>query len=114
MYSASLTRSRRPRLLSTHHSFPSALSTTETTGPSITSQELLSSYNLGLDPDERNKRMVEATARRVGFALPTEEKPPPRKRGGQQEGQQEGQLQREERSSGAPGGLPEARAATNG
>lgn len=45
-----------------------------------TKQELLASYNLGVDPDERNRRMVEATARRVGFALPHEEKPPPRRR----------------------------------
>ncbi|KAG2442810.1 hypothetical protein HXX76_002889 [Chlamydomonas incerta] len=33
-------------------------------------KELLLSYNIGLDVDERTKRMVEATARRVGFALP--------------------------------------------
>jgi hypothetical protein len=33
-------------------------------------QELLQRYNIGVDPEERNKRMVEATARRVGFALP--------------------------------------------
>ncbi|KAG2450070.1 hypothetical protein HYH02_000174 [Chlamydomonas schloesseri] len=33
-------------------------------------KELLRSYNIGLDVDERTKRMVEATARRVGFALP--------------------------------------------
>ncbi len=45
-------------------------------------QGLLTGYNLGLDPDERNKRMVEATARRVGFAMPSEEKPPPRARKG--------------------------------
>ncbi|PNG99005.1 hypothetical protein TSOC_015225, partial [Tetrabaena socialis] len=31
---------------------------------------LLLSYNIGLDVDARTKRMVEATARRVGFALP--------------------------------------------
>ncbi|GLI68907.1 hypothetical protein VaNZ11_013458 [Volvox africanus] len=34
-------------------------------------KELLLSYNIGLDVDERTKRMVEATARRVGFALPS-------------------------------------------
>jgi hypothetical protein len=33
-------------------------------------QALLTSYNIGVDPDQRNKRMVEATARRVGFELP--------------------------------------------
>jgi ribosomal protein L12E/L44/L45/RPP1/RPP2 len=33
-------------------------------------QELLLSYNLGVDPDERNKEMVAKTAARVGFQLP--------------------------------------------
>lgn len=33
-------------------------------------RELLASYNIGLDVDERTKRMVEATAKRMGFALP--------------------------------------------
>ncbi len=33
-------------------------------------RELLTSYNIGLDVDERTKRMVEATAKRMGFALP--------------------------------------------
>lgn len=33
-------------------------------------QDLLKTYNIGLDGDERTKRMVEATARRMGFALP--------------------------------------------
>jgi hypothetical protein len=33
-------------------------------------KRLLVEYNIGLDVDERTKRMVEATARRVGFALP--------------------------------------------
>ncbi|GIL72809.1 hypothetical protein Vretimale_4491 [Volvox reticuliferus] len=37
-------------------------------------KELLLSYNIGLDVDERTKRMVEATARRVGFALPSSRK----------------------------------------
>lgn len=35
-------------------------------------KQLLLSYNIGLDVDERTKRMVEATARRVGFALPAD------------------------------------------
>jgi hypothetical protein len=34
------------------------------------SQALLNEYNLGIDPEERTRRMVEATARRVGFQLP--------------------------------------------
>lgn len=33
-------------------------------------QELLDTYNIGADPDERNKKMVEKTAARVGFRLP--------------------------------------------
>lgn len=37
-------------------------------------KDLLLSYNIGLDVDERTKRMVEATARRVGFAMPVIEK----------------------------------------
>lgn len=49
-------------------------------------QGLLSSYNLGVDPNERNKRMVEATARRVGFAMPHEDKPPRRPRKGSDSG----------------------------
>lgn len=53
-------------------------------------RQLLASYNLGVDPDERNKRMVEATARRVGFALPHEEKPPPRPRRTREEGKKDG------------------------
>jgi hypothetical protein len=66
-------------------------------------QDLLRSYNLGLDPDERNKRMVEATARRVGFALPSEPKPPPRPRKspmgeGQQQQQEQSQQQQQEQS----------------
>lgn len=39
-------------------------------------QELLSRYNIGVDPDERNKKMVEAVAKRVGFKLPEEPKAP--------------------------------------
>jgi hypothetical protein len=31
---------------------------------------LLREYNLGLDPDERNRQMVEKTAARVGFSIP--------------------------------------------
>lgn len=34
-------------------------------------QHLLATYNIGVDPDARNKRMVEATAARVGFKLPS-------------------------------------------
>jgi len=33
-------------------------------------QALLSKYNIGIDPDVRNKGMVEAVAKRVGFKLP--------------------------------------------
>jgi hypothetical protein len=33
-------------------------------------QELLDTYNIGKDPDARNKEMVEKTAARVGFKLP--------------------------------------------
>uniref|UniRef100_A0A7S0REN1 Uncharacterized protein n=1 Tax=Chlamydomonas leiostraca TaxID=1034604 RepID=A0A7S0REN1_9CHLO len=33
-------------------------------------KELLLSYNIGLEEDERTKQMVEAVARRVGFSLP--------------------------------------------
>mmetsp|Transcript_24846 Transcript_24846/g.54100 ORF Transcript_24846/g.54100 Transcript_24846/m.54100 type:complete len:111 (+) Transcript_24846:33-365(+) len=33
-------------------------------------KNLLITYNIGVDPDERNKKMVEAVAKRVGFALP--------------------------------------------
>ncbi|KAI8474900.1 MAG: hypothetical protein J3K34DRAFT_517760 [Monoraphidium minutum] len=70
---------------------------------------LLRSYNLGLDPEERNKKMVEATARRVGFAMPSEEKPPPRRRGGAAAegaggGQQQGQQQPGVREGAAAGG----------
>ena len=31
---------------------------------------LLQRYNIGIDPEERNKAMVEKVANRVGFALP--------------------------------------------
>ncbi|GBF89102.1 hypothetical protein Rsub_01819 [Raphidocelis subcapitata] len=61
-------------------------------------RDLLLSYNLGLDSDERNKRMVEATARRVGFAMPNEPKPPPRPRkaaAGEAQQQQGAQQQQE-------------------
>lgn len=34
---------------------------------------LLASYNIGVNPDDRNKQMVEAVARRVGFQLPKQE-----------------------------------------
>jgi hypothetical protein len=34
------------------------------------SQELLRTYNIGVDDDERSKQMVEAVSRRVGLALP--------------------------------------------
>ena len=30
----------------------------------------MDTYNIGADPDERNKKMVEKTAARVGFRLP--------------------------------------------
>lgn len=33
-------------------------------------QGLLKTYNIGVDPEERNKAMVEAVAKRVGFSLP--------------------------------------------
>lgn len=33
-------------------------------------QVLLTTYNIGLEEDERTKQMVEAVARRVGFQLP--------------------------------------------
>jgi hypothetical protein len=36
-------------------------------------QQLLAGYNIGIESDERNRRMVAATARRVGFRLPDEE-----------------------------------------
>jgi hypothetical protein len=42
-------------------------------------QALLVKYNIGRDPDARNKEMVAKTARRVGFSLPHE--PPPPRRG---------------------------------
>jgi hypothetical protein len=35
-----------------------------------THKQLLKEYNIGIDVDERTKRMIEVTARRVGFALP--------------------------------------------
>ena len=34
-------------------------------------QDLLKLYNIGIDDDQRNKQMVEKTARRVGFQMPT-------------------------------------------
>jgi len=43
--------------------------------PPARAQALLEEYNIGLDQEEREKRMVTATASRVGFALPTEPKP---------------------------------------
>ncbi|KAG2495697.1 hypothetical protein HYH03_006297 [Edaphochlamys debaryana] len=46
-------------------------------------KELLLSYNIGLDVDERTKKMIEATARRVGFALPDAPVKPRGPRGGQ-------------------------------
>ena len=33
-------------------------------------QVLLTKYNIGIDPEQRNKSMVEAVAKRVGFKLP--------------------------------------------
>jgi hypothetical protein len=36
----------------------------------LSPQKLLVEYNIGIESDERNRRMVEATARRVGFELP--------------------------------------------
>jgi Complex1_LYR-like len=33
-------------------------------------RDLLVKFNIGADPDERNKEMVEAVARRVGFRMP--------------------------------------------
>jgi hypothetical protein len=33
-------------------------------------RRLLREYNIGLDPDERNRQMVEKTAARVGFSIP--------------------------------------------
>lgn len=33
-------------------------------------------YNIGHDDDDRTKRMVEATARRMGFAMPNSTPPP--------------------------------------
>lgn len=36
-------------------------------------QSLLDTYNIGVDPDARNKQMVEKTAARVGFKLPVEQ-----------------------------------------
>ena len=33
-------------------------------------QALLIKYNIGIDPEKRNKSMVEAVAKRVGFKLP--------------------------------------------
>lgn len=33
-------------------------------------QALLTKYNIGIDPDVRNKGMVAAVAKRVGFKLP--------------------------------------------
>jgi hypothetical protein len=35
-------------------------------------QALLLKYNIGVDPDQRNKEMVSAVAKRVGFKLPDE------------------------------------------
>eukprot|EP00877_Chromochloris_zofingiensis_P011387 jgi/Chrzof1/6501/Cz18g13190.t1 len=36
-------------------------------------RELLTRYGIGLNPDARNKSMVEATAKRVGFTLPEQQ-----------------------------------------
>jgi len=37
---------------------------------------LLREYNIGIDPDERNRQMVEKTAARVGFSMPKARAPP--------------------------------------
>ncbi|KAF8073237.1 hypothetical protein HT031_000898 [Scenedesmus sp. PABB004] len=64
---------------------------------------LLASYNIGLDPDERNKEMVAKTAARVGFSLPQPgaAPPPPRQQRQEQQEQQEQQHHQEQRQPGA-------------
>eukprot|EP00878_Enallax_costatus_P010557 GHUV01011024.1.p1 GENE.GHUV01011024.1~~GHUV01011024.1.p1 ORF type:complete len:201 (+),score=60.85 GHUV01011024.1:135-737(+) len=53
-------------------------------------QELLQRYNIGVDPEERNKDMVRKTAARVGFELPRPgEKPPTLQRGTVQQHQRQ-------------------------
>ena len=36
----------------------------------LAAQELLLSYNIGIDPEERQKSMIERTANLVGLQLP--------------------------------------------
>lgn len=36
----------------------------------VQTQALLKTYNIGLDSEERNKAMVNAVAKRVGFKMP--------------------------------------------
>jgi len=38
--------------------------------PSSTLQVLLAGFNIGISEEDRNKQMVEAVSRRIGFKLP--------------------------------------------
>ena len=69
------------------------------------SQALLTRYNIGIDAEKRNREMVEKTAARVGFVLPSAGGGEGATVGSQQ--QQPQQQQHQQQASGAGSALGE-------